>query len=137
MCRCSSASTLAPTGDARADAADRGEHRRCASRARSLMDALDASFVVASISSTTLLEGVALLRPALIVDELPYSPDLVEWGAGLQVPAAAAVDALVTLGDPDYRRGFEPGMERVREHFFAGARGDAAARHAHLVDGLL
>ena len=102
-----------------------------------LMDALDASFAVASISSTTLLEGVALLRPALIVDDLPYSPALVDWHAGLQVPSSAAVDALATLADPDYRRTFEPGMQRVREHFFAGARGDAAARLARLVDDLL
>jgi hypothetical protein len=99
-----------------------------------LADALDASFAVASISSTTLLEGVATLRPALIVDTHRYRPDIEAWGAGLQPSGRdAALDALVRLSDPAARATFEPGMHAFRDHFFAGEPGGAAERLSAVV----
>jgi hypothetical protein len=103
-----------------------------------LLEALDACFAVAAISSTTLLEGIALLRPALVVDELPYSPDVTQWNAGIQTNGRqAALEALVQLADPAVRAAMKPGMESFRDRFFAGASGDAAARIASAIDDVL
>jgi hypothetical protein len=99
-----------------------------------LVSALNQSLAVVSISSTTLLEGILGLRPALILDELPYSPDVAGWNAGLQVRGGEeALDALARLADPNFRNAMHAGMNAFRERYFGGPPGGAATRTAGLL----
>jgi hypothetical protein len=100
---------------------------------------LQASDVVASISSTTLLEAVALQRPAVVVNETSvprHSPDLEEWRAGVEAKTSAeAVDAIVALASDDSRRvEFAPGMRAFAEEFFAGGDAPGVANVLTLLD---
>jgi len=102
-----------------------------------LADALAPAAVVASISSTTLLEGAAAERPALVFsgDGPAYVPDLESLGVGLELrERKAAVEALGALLDATPER--ERALASFREHYFAGLRGDAAERVAALLDDL-
>jgi hypothetical protein len=105
-----------------------------------LADAIEASFAVTSISSTTLLEGIALMRPAVVVSasrEVPYSPAIEERGAGREVSTAAeALAELVRMSDEGYRASFAPGMEAFRAEFFHRVDGGAAGRVAALIGEL-
>jgi glycosyltransferase involved in cell wall biosynthesis len=104
----------------------------------SLADVLSACDTVVSICSTTLLEAAALGTPPVILNQtsLPrYMPDLARIGAGIETrdPAIARHEVLRLLRDPDARERFARGMERVREHFFAGADTRAPDRIVGLV----
>jgi hypothetical protein len=103
-----------------------------------LLSVLECSEVVVSISSTTLLEGIALGKPAVVFSQTSgdrYSPDIEAWGAGVEVRDEA--DALLAVQrlfrDASYREAFRPGMRHFRDEFFAGADGRAADRIADLV----
>jgi hypothetical protein len=104
-----------------------------------LRDVLAASDTVVSISSTTLLEGAALLRPAVVVNETSvprHLPDLEAWGAGIE--AKTAEDALAAivrvLGDDAFRRSFDPGMRAFRAEFFRGADVPGIANTHNLIE---
>ena len=100
----------------------------------SLAEAIAPAAVVASISSTTLLEGAAACRPALAFpgDGPDYVPDLQRLGVGLEVrERKAVVDALDDLLEASPER--EQALASFRDRFFAGMRGDAAERVAELV----
>ena len=99
--------------------------------------ALGPAAVVASISSTTLLEGAAAGRAALVFsgDGPAYVPDLDSLGVGLELrERTAAVKALGVLLDTTPER--EQALASFRDRYFAGLRGDAAERVAALVDSL-
>jgi hypothetical protein len=116
---------------------DRPNLVRVDAPAWSLADVLSRATVVASISSTTLLEGAALGRPGLVFEPAgtpPYAPDLVSAGVGLAARTReGAVAALRTLLEPSER---QAAHERFRENWFAGLRGDAAGRIAELIGSL-
>jgi hypothetical protein len=100
-----------------------------------LAEVLSVSAAAVSIYSTTLLEAAALLVPPLAYNmtSLPrYLPDVELAGAGLEVRArGAAVDAIGRLLADEAERGrLLPGMEAMRERYFAGADGRAAERIA-------
>jgi hypothetical protein len=105
-----------------------------------LAEVLTASDVVVAISSTTLLEGVAMLRPAVVVNEtsvLRHSPDLDELGVGIEVKSAD--DAVETIArlllDESFRSSFLPAMRLFRERYFDGLP-EASERVAASIDDL-
>jgi hypothetical protein len=105
---------------------------------RAVLDAVD---VVVSISSTTLLEGVARLRPAVVVNETSvprHSPDVEAWNAGVEVATTSdAVEAICRLVENHtYRRSLEPGMKAFRAEYFAGADEPGIANVAAVVERL-
>jgi hypothetical protein len=103
-----------------------------------LGDVLAVTRAVLSIYSTSLLEGAALGRPAVSLNQtaLPrLSPDLAGAGAGVESADAASVrDALLELlADPDAVARYRPGMATVRERYVAGLPADGAQRIAAAV----
>lgn len=103
-----------------------------------LAGALAPAVVVASISSTTLLEGAAAGRAALVFsgDGPAYVPDLERLGVGLELrEREAAIQALGVLLDTTPER--EQALASFRDRYFAGLRGDAAEQVAALIDGLV
>ena len=106
-----------------------------------LHDVMSCTDVVVSDYSTTLIEGAALLRPAVVLNQtsMPrYVPDVEEHGIGVETTdPAAACDAIVRLvEDRAHYESFAPGLERFRERFFAGVDGRAAERIAALIEEL-
>jgi len=104
-----------------------------------LRDVLEASDIVVAITSTTLLEGIALGKPAVVYNCTPlprYSPDVELWGAGAEVREIETAVTLVQrlLKDDAFYRSFEPGIVRFRDEFFHGLDGEAAKRVARLFD---
>lgn len=97
-----------------------------------------ATSATVSIYSTTLLESVALGVVPIVFNptSLPrYSPDLERLGAGVEVESASSAKDTIEriLDDPSYRESFRPGLDRVRDDFFAGVPPDAAERMAGVV----
>jgi glycosyltransferase involved in cell wall biosynthesis len=106
-----------------------------------LRDVLLNSDVVVSDYSTTLIEGVAMQRPAVVCNQtsMPrYSPDVEAHGVGIEVKqTAAARDAIARLvSDRAFYDEFTARMPAFRNRFFAGADAGAGARIVALLDEL-
>lgn len=100
-----------------------------------LHEVLACSTAAVSMYSTTLLEAAALLVVPVTfnVTSLPrLVPDLASAAVGVEASdRSAALTALLALvSDETYRESLESGLRMVRERFFAGADGRAAARIA-------
>jgi hypothetical protein len=103
-----------------------------------LREVIEASDVIVSDYSTTLIEGAALLRPAVACNftSMPrYLPDLEQHGVGLEFKEAPpGIDAIERLLEDDaYYSAFAPRMEQFRDRFFCGADGRAAERLVALI----
>lgn len=101
-----------------------------------------ATTATVSIYSTTLLESASLGVVPVVFNptSLPhYVPDLETLGAGVEAKTVETVrGALERIVDnPEHRRRFLPGLDRVREEFFAGTPGDAVDRAVAAIGGTI